>query len=64
MKIKELRELSQTELEARLKDEAAALRKLQFTKVVNGSIENPARIGAHKRTIARIKTLIQERQTA
>lgn len=64
MKIKELRELSNAELEARLKDEAAALRKLQFTKVVNGQIENPSRISAHRRTIARIKTLITERPTA
>lgn len=64
MKIKDLRELSIAELEARMKDEAVALRKLQFTKVVNGQIENPARISGHKRTIARIKTLITQRQTA
>jgi large subunit ribosomal protein L29 len=64
MKIKELRELNNQELDARLKDEVAALRKLQFTKVVNGQIENPARISVHKKTIARIKTLINQRQTA
>jgi large subunit ribosomal protein L29 len=63
MKMKELRELSNQELNARLKDEIAALRKLQFTKVVNGQIENPARIKVHKKTIARIKTLIKQRET-
>jgi ribosomal protein L29 len=64
MKIKELRELSNQELQARLNDEIVALRKLQFTKVINGQIENPARIGAHRKTIAQIRTLINERQTA
>ncbi len=64
MKAHELRDLSTTELNARLKDETAALQKLKFSKAVTGQLENPARITNHRREVARLKTIINEKNSA
>lgn len=64
MKAHELRELSITELQARLKDERSALQSLSFSKAVTGQLENPARIKSHRREIARLLTVINEKQSA
>ncbi len=61
MKAHELRDLSLTELEARLKDEKEALTNFKFNKAVAGQIENPARIKNTKREIARLKMIINEK---
>jgi large subunit ribosomal protein L29 len=64
MKAHELRDLSQTELEARLKDEINALADFHFNKAIAGQIENPARIKNTRREIARLKTIIKEKLSA
>ena len=64
MKAHELRDLSKAELEARLKDERAAMHNLSFSKAVTGQLENPARIKNHRREIARLLTVIKEQQSA
>ena len=64
MKAHELRELTLTELQARLKDEREALQNLRFTKSVNGQLENPARIQNHRREVARLETIINEKSSA
>lgn len=64
MKAHELRDLTLTELEARLDDEVAALQELRFTKSVTGQLENPARIKNHRREVARLKTVIKEKSSA
>lgn len=64
MKAHELRELSGTELNARLKDATEALQKLQFSKSVTGQLENPARIKNHRREVARLRTIINEKNSA
>lgn len=64
MKAHELRDLSMAELEARVKDETAALQNLSFSKSVTGQLENPARIKNHRREIARLKTVINEKRSA
>jgi large subunit ribosomal protein L29 len=64
MKAHELRDLSMAELEARVKDENAALQNLSFSKSVTGQLENPARIKNHRREIARLKTVINEKRSA
>ncbi len=64
MKAKELRDLTMEELRARLSDEQKALKDLQFNKAVAGQVENPARIRSHKREIARLKTIIHEKERA
>ncbi|MEO1022223.1 MAG: 50S ribosomal protein L29 [Bacteroidota bacterium] len=64
MKAQELRDLTLTELNARLTDERGILRDLRFSKSVTGQLENPARIKSHKREIARLLTVINEKETA
>lgn len=64
MKAHELRDLSLTELEARLKDETEALADFRFNKAIAGQIENPARIKNTRREIARLKTIIKEQLSA
>lgn len=63
MNAKELRELSNKELLAQvdvLKDELFNLRFQQAT----GELENTARLRTVKKTIARIKTILTEREKA
>lgn len=64
MKTHELRELSLTELNARIKDAKEAILKLKFNRAVAGQLENPAEIKHQKREIARLKTLIKEKISA
>lgn len=64
MKAHELRELTTTELNARLVDEQKALQSLSFSKSVTGQLENPARIKNHRREIARLLTVINEKASA
>lgn len=64
MKAHEMRDLSLAELEARLKDEKEALMDYNFNKAIAGQIENPARIRNTRREIARLITIINEKQGA
>ena len=61
MKAHELRDLSITELKARLNDEKTSLQKLAFTKSVTGQVENPARLKEIRKEIARLHTLITQK---
>lgn len=61
MKAHELRDLSLTELQARLKDEKEALTNFRFNKAIAGQIENPARIKNTRREIARLNLIINEK---
>lgn len=61
MKAHELRDLSLTELEARLEDERKALMDFRFNKSIAGQIENPARIKNTRREISRLKLIINEK---
>ncbi|HEY5479167.1 MAG: 50S ribosomal protein L29 [Gaiellaceae bacterium] len=63
MKAKEIRELSDEELERKLTDTRQELFNLRFQSVT-GALENPARITLVKRDIARIITIRAERQAA
>ncbi len=63
MKAKEIRELSDEELERKLTDTRQELFNLRFQSVT-GALENPARITLVKRDIARIITVRAERQAA
>ena len=64
MKSHELRDLSLSELEARLKDEKDALVDFRFNKSIAGQIENPARIKNTRREISRLTTIINEKKSA
>lgn len=61
MKVIELRELSTEELTQKLADSKQELFNLRFQNAIN-QLENPQRIGDVKKTIARIKTIIRERE--
>ena len=61
MKAHEFRDLSITELKARLNDEKTSLQKLAFTKSVTGQVENPARLKEIRKEIARLHTVITQK---
>ncbi|MEX2350267.1 MAG: 50S ribosomal protein L29 [Flavobacteriaceae bacterium] len=63
MKAKELRDLSITELEARIDDINNEVSQLNFNKAVAGQVENPAQMRARRRELARLKTIIHEKNT-
>ena len=62
MKAKELRDLTLTELKARRTDEKDALQDMIFNHPVAGQLENPARISMTRREIARLNTIIHEKE--
>ncbi|GKH48961.1 MAG: 50S ribosomal protein L29 [Oscillospiraceae bacterium] len=59
MKASELREMSVTELNAKLADLKAELFNLRFQHTIN-QLDNPLRLVAVRKDIARVKTLIGE----
>ena len=63
MKASEIRELSAKELDARLLALKDELFKLRFQQAIN-QLENPMRISAVKKDIARIKTVQREAELA
>jgi len=60
LKARELRELSDEELEKRLAESRENLFNLRF-QIATGALENTARLGLAKRDIARILTVQAER---
>jgi large subunit ribosomal protein L29 len=62
MKINELRENTKEELEAKLLDIKKNLFNLKFQKA-SGQLENPLRIRNLRKDIARIETLLREKET-
>jgi large subunit ribosomal protein L29 len=63
MKASEIRELSAQELDARLLQLKDELFKLRFQQAIN-QLDNPMRLGAVKKDIARIKTVQREAELA
>ena len=61
MKASEIRKLSAKELDAKLLELKDELFKLRFQQAVN-QLDNPMRISAVKKDIARIKTVIREKE--
>lgn len=61
MKASELRELSAQELQAKLKDLKAELFNLRFQHAIN-QLENPMRIKAVKKDIARVQTILRQNE--
>ena len=59
MKASEIRKLSPKELDAKLLELKDELFKLRFQQAIN-QLENPMRISAVKKDIARIKTVIRD----
>lgn len=61
MKAKEVRELNVNELDLKLKNLKQELFNLRFQHATN-QLENPMRIAAVKKDIARVKTIIREKE--
>ena len=61
MRASEVREMTTAELESKLKDLKAELFNLRFQLAIN-QLENPMRISAVKKDIARVKTILRENE--
>jgi large subunit ribosomal protein L29 len=61
MKAKELREVSDAELQSKLAELKEELFNLRF-QMVTGQLENPMRIREVRRNIARVKTIQRARE--
>ena len=59
MKASEMKKLSTAELETKLKDLKAELFNLRFQLAIN-QLDNPMRISAVKKDIARVKTVLRQ----
>ncbi len=61
MKVKDIREMTTEELNVKLFDLKKELFNLRFRNATN-QLENPLEIANVKKTIARVKTVIRERE--
>ena len=61
MKISEIRELSNEESNANLKESKEELFNLRFQQAT-GNLEKPSRIRDLRHTVARLKTVLRERE--
>ena len=61
MKTNEIRKMSAEELDAKLKELKSELFNLRFQHAIN-QLENPHKIVDVKRDIARVKTVIREKE--
>ena len=61
MKASEVREMTADELNSKLADLKAELFNLRFQLAIN-QLDNPMRISAVKKDIARVKTVIRENE--
>ena len=61
MKAAEIRELSADDLQAKLKEARAELFNLRFQLAIN-QLDNPMRVSAVKKDIARVKTVLRENE--
>ena len=63
MKATEIRELSEAELNEKLRDLKAELFNLRFQHAIN-QLENPMRLNIVKKDIARVKTVLRQRESS
>lgn len=63
MKAKEIRDLTTPEIEARLEAEKESLLRLRLNHAVS-AIESPSEIKRLRRTIARLNTILRQREMA
>ena len=61
MKVKEIRQLSNEEIEEKLKESKEELFNLRFQQAT-GTLEKPSRIRDIRHTVARMKTVLNERK--
>ncbi len=61
MKVKEIRELTTEEIETKIKESKEELFNLRFQQAT-GNLEKPSRIRDLRHTVARLKTVLRERE--
>ena len=61
MKVKEIRQFSEKELNSRLLELKAELFNLRF-QLATGQLDNPLKVSSVRKDIARVKTIIRERE--
>jgi len=61
MKAKEIRQMSEKELNTQLVELKAELFNLRF-QLATGQLDNPLRISTVRKDIARVKTIVRERE--
>ena len=61
MKVKEIRELSTEEINAKLVEAKEELFNLRFQQAT-GNLEKPSRVRELRHTVARMKTVLRERE--
>ena len=61
MKVKEIRELTTEEINQKVKESNEELFNLRFQQAT-GNLEKPARIRELRHTVARMKTVLRERE--
>ncbi|MBI5039007.1 MAG: 50S ribosomal protein L29 [Nitrospirae bacterium] len=62
MTLDEIRNATQEELDQHEEELKRELFNLRFQKVISGGVENPMRVRHVRKEIARIKTVIRDRQ--
>ncbi|MDT0632057.1 50S ribosomal protein L29 [Rubrivirga sp. S365] len=62
MKANDIREMSAAEIEQRIDEETRDITDLKFRRTVTG-LENPIVLRDKRRAIARMKTVLREKQT-
>jgi large subunit ribosomal protein L29 len=60
----EIRDLSIEEIQSRIEEEEEELEELEFQHEIRGRLENPMLLRTKRRTIARLKTILNEKRTA
>ena len=61
MKIKDIRELTDNEIRARITEDEEMLLKMRFNHAIS-EIENPSKLRETKRAIAKMNTVLRERE--
>ena len=61
MKVKELRDLSAADLEKKIKESKEELFNLRFQQAT-GNLEKPKRLRELRKDVARMKTILKERE--
>ena len=61
-RINEIRKMNKDERSAKLVELKVELSKMMATKAIGGSLENPARIGLLRKTIAKFHTINREEE--
>jgi len=64
MEADQIRDLSVEEIETRIDEEEEELEELRFQHAIRGRLENPIILRTKRRLIARLKTILNEKQSA